>query len=117
MSGLLGYCDMNASNSFIDFRELNHLTFVLQPTIATSYYFRDGAPSMYLTGGLGVTGLAFDGILATAWGPHAMVGAGWEFSRHWSIALTATGVDSGLLAGYGASWWIDYSLTLNVLGF
>jgi hypothetical protein len=55
--------------------------------VAASYYFRDGSPSFYVLGNVGVSSwtVFFEGDWDTPAGLGAGAGVGWEFSRHWSL--------------------------------
>lgn len=87
--------------------------------LGLAYYFQSEGPSPYLTAGFGFSswGTPFEEGTDTFYGSGFALGAGYEFSRHWSI-------EGGLVLGSPKDADFDYSidtmairLTINVLGY
>lgn len=95
---------------------VGNATILLEPSAALSYYFDPDAPSFYVTGGLGISGdLNVDGFSP---GPHVMAGVGYELLRHWSAELSVISIyTKSHHNNFDKGWLMNYTLTINVLGF
>jgi hypothetical protein len=86
-----------------------------------SYYFQPEGPSAYLTGGIGFSSWAmpFEDNSTSYYGSGIALGAGYEFSKHWSIEGNVTFGDPNE-EEMGAKFTINaraFRITLNVLGY
>jgi hypothetical protein len=87
-------------------------------SFGANYYMKPQAPALYFTGGGGV----FGGTLpwAIGWGGYSIYsGAGYEFARHWAVALELgyTFLEIASEEKYSGYNGIDLRVLINLTGY